>query len=93
MKMIKGKPMVSGAWNEFLEQANAANDVLDSHFLNGNISFTTLEARFNDVRRTYGAAVQQDAVDHAKCLEWQKRGSGGEEGRCVFKEIRHHDLH
>lgn len=45
-KMIKGKPMNSGAWNEFFEQADAADDVLDSHSLDGKISFTTLEARF-----------------------------------------------
>lgn len=31
----------------------------------GMIPFTILEARFNDVRRTYGAAVQQGAVNHA----------------------------
>jgi hypothetical protein len=58
LKVVNGKQINSGAWNEFFGQAKAANAVLTGRYLNEPTSDAMLEAHFDETRRTYEALIR-----------------------------------
>lgn len=65
IKVLNGKRLNSGAWNEFFDQARAANVILDGHYLNERTAIPAIEERYDDVRRTYERSVQAGQVGHS----------------------------
>jgi predicted RNA-binding protein len=83
IQVLRGKRLNSGAWNEFFDQAKAANAILDGHYLNERTDITKMEARFDDVRHTYERSVQAGQVSHSNV-----KGEKNEQTAVVKRECR-----
>ena len=83
IQVLNGKRLNSGAWNEFFDQAKAANAVLDGHYLNLRTGVAKLEDRFDDVRRTYERSVQAAQVSHSNV-----KGEKNQQTAVVKRECR-----